>query len=76
MEQNENLEQEQEQITSFEGKATITVDELCQYLRIGKNSAYEILKRPGFPVLKIGRLKRIPLKALDAWIERELQEVS
>ena len=49
-------------------KMTYTVTEMAQVLKIGKNKAYELVKTEGFPVVYIGSTIRIPIKALNRWL--------
>lgn len=46
-------------------KATFTVDEMAAHLGIGRNAAYEAIKRGEIPVLRIGRRILVPRAALD-----------
>ena len=48
---------------------TMTVDEVAKFLRIGKNQAYEAIRRGELPVLKIGKRMLIPRKALERLLE-------
>lgn len=57
--------------TLVEYQDLLTVDELAQYLRIGKRKAYELCNQKGFPVIKLGMAYRIPKKALDIWLQRQ-----
>lgn len=50
-------------------KATLSVRELSEKLGISLPKAYELVKQPGFPVLKIGSRILIPV---DAFKERLL----
>lgn len=36
-------------------KAALRVKELAAYLGIGVNSAYELVRQPGFPAIRIGK---------------------
>ena len=48
----------------------LTVIEMAQVLRIGRNSAYELVYQKNFPILKLGPKKiRIPKGELLAWIK-------
>lgn len=47
----------------------MTVKEMAKYLRIGRNTAYELVKEEGFPALKFGKQIRIPTVALNQWIQ-------
>ena len=49
-------------------KATMSVQELASQLGISLPKAYELVKRPGFPVLKIGTRILIPMDAFKAWL--------
>lgn len=49
----------------------LTVDELAEYLRVGKRKAYELCNQKGFPVIRLGMAYRIPRKALDLWLQRQ-----
>lgn len=49
-------------------KLTYTVPEIAKALNIGKNKAYELVKTEGFPVVYIGSSIRVPVKALDKWL--------
>ena len=49
-------------------KLTYTVPELAKALGIGKNKAYELIKTEGFPVIYIGASIRIPIEALNKWL--------
>ena len=46
-------------------KDTFTVEETAKRLGIGRNSAYEAVKRGEIPSIRIGRRILIPTKALD-----------
>jgi len=45
-----------------------TVAELQDVLKIGRSTAYDLLRQPGFPAVKIKTTYRIPAVALDAWL--------
>lgn len=49
-------------------KLTYTVPEMAKALGIGKNKAYELIKTEGFPVIYIGASIRIPIEALNNWL--------
>ena len=44
--------------------ATLTVPEVSEFLRIGRNSAYQLIRCGKIRSLKIGRQLRIPRQAL------------
>lgn len=48
---------------------TLTVKEIQQILKIGTNSAYNLIHSKAFPVIKIGQSYRIPKTPFYAWME-------
>lgn len=51
----------------------LTIEEVQQILRIGKNSAYDLCKREDFPCVKIGRSYRVPKKEFEEWLSKQMQ---
>ena len=50
-------------------KLTLSVDELAQELGISKPLAYELIKRDGFPSIRISERRIIiPVDALRSWL--------
>ena len=50
---------------------TISVPEAGRlYLGIGRDSAYEAVKRGEIPVIRIGKLLRVPVIAMERMLER------
>lgn len=47
----------------------LTVEEAAAMLRIGRNTAYELIARGELPHVRLGRLIRVPRHALERWIE-------
>ena len=46
----------------------ITIDEMCEILHIGKNTAYRLLANQEIAAFKIGRLWKIPMNSVVAYI--------
>jgi excisionase family DNA binding protein len=46
----------------------MTVPELAAYLRISRNAAYALCRRPDFPVTRIGGQIRVYFEALRQWL--------
>ena len=44
-------------------KATMTVQELAAQMGISMPTAYELVKRPGFPTIRVGTKILIPVEA-------------
>jgi excisionase family DNA binding protein len=49
----------------------LNVEDIAEVLGISKQSAYELMKQKGFPVIKIGRLKRVNRDAFSRWMENQ-----
>lgn len=50
----------------------LSVREIAKVLGISKTSAYELVRRKGFPVLKIGSRLVVPKENFISWIESQL----
>lgn len=58
----------------FNGFSDImTVDEMCQALRIGRNKAYDILKNKKIKSIRIGRKYLIPKISVQEYILKNIQ---
>lgn len=58
----------------FNGKLTMTVQEMAEQLNISEAVAYELTERRGFPVIRVSeRRKIIPVDGLMRWLEKQSQ---
>ena len=48
--------------------ALMTLDEFIRATRLGRTTAYRLVKRGEIPSLRVGRALRIPTAALESWI--------
>jgi len=56
---------------SEEAPLTLSVPEAGKkYFGLSRNGAYDAVKRGELPVIKIGRLLRVPIRALEAMLDR------
>ena len=55
-------------------KVVFSVQELATQLGISLPKAYELVKRPGFPVLRIGSRFLIPKEAFWDWLMEQTVE--
>jgi excisionase family DNA binding protein len=46
----------------------LTVEEIGEYLRIGRSSAYNLVNQPDFPAIRIGKQIRVEREALFQWM--------
>jgi len=49
-------------------KTTMSVEELSAMLGISMPKAYELVKQPGFPVIRVGARILIPIDAFKEWL--------
>ena len=50
-------------------KVTISVQELSSQMGISLAKAYELTRRPGFPILRVGTRILIPVDSLREWLQ-------
>ena len=49
----------------------VTIDELCEILMVGKNTAYNLLKSGSIKSFKINRIWKIPRISIDEYIKKQ-----
>lgn len=49
-------------------KTTMSVQELATQLGVSLPKAYELVKQPGFPVIRVGTRILIPIDAFREWL--------
>jgi len=52
----------------------ISLDDLCEMLLIGKNTAYRLLKTNQIKAFKIGRIWKIPRDAVSQYVISQSQK--
>ena len=65
--QNANNKQDTENFMSQ--KKLMTTKELAEYLGIGINAAYTLLRSKGFPGIRLGKKKYVTREAVDEWLD-------
>ena len=53
-------------------KLTLSVEEMGELLGVSRQTAYNLIHRADFLVLRIGKRVLIPKKQLEAWMDRQL----
>lgn len=48
-----------------------TVKDICEILSIGRNTAYRLITKAPFRVIKIGDVYRIPKDGFDDWLHQK-----
>jgi len=57
-----------------DAKLLLSVEEAAQVLSLGRNTAYDLVLGGQIASIKIGRLRRVPLEALRAFVVRQLEQ--
>jgi excisionase family DNA binding protein len=52
-------------------KVLLTIDEAAQALSIGRTLLYDLLMRKQIASIKVGRVRRVPMAAIDDYIYRQ-----
>lgn len=60
----------------LEPKVLVSVDEAADLLSLGRTMVYMLVMRGEIPSLKLGRMRRIPVTALHAYVARQLAEAN
>ncbi len=61
-------------MTNIEPK-TVSVPEAGRiYLGLGRDASYEAAKRGDIPFIQVGRLKRVPIIAMERMLERAAEQ--
>ncbi len=47
----------------------LSVEEICEYLGIGRDTVYKLIENKGLPAFRIGRLWKFKKDAVDDWVE-------
>ena len=57
-------------------KQTISVQELSDMMGISLGNAYKLVKRPGFPSMRIGTRILIPVEAYRIWLDSQTDSIN
>ena len=52
----------------------LSIEQMCDALDIGKNSAYELLNSGEVDAFKIGSCWKIPVKSVEEYMDRKVKE--
>lgn len=55
-------------------RMVLEIDDLCDVLGIGKNTAYQLLNDQEIDAFKVGTVWKIPKKSIEDYIERKCKE--
>lgn len=57
-------------------KNLLTIEDMCQYLGIGRNKAYELIHSNKIKAFKTGRSWHIPQQSVLDYIHNQLKNIS
>jgi excisionase family DNA binding protein len=57
---------------SPDGKVLLSVEEAASAMSLGRSFIYELVMRKEIASIKVGRMRRIPMTALQDFVERQL----
>lgn len=60
--------QQHPDLTTLEGRLTVSVDEVAELLGIGRSMAYDAVRRGQLPSRRLGRRLVIPVPLLLEWL--------
>ncbi|WP_025910741.1 helix-turn-helix domain-containing protein [Priestia flexa] len=69
------MEQKNETTTPNEYPYIMNSQHIREVLGIGQNKVYEVMNRKDFPLIRIGRHKKVQRDAFFKWLERWGNEV-
>jgi excisionase family DNA binding protein len=55
-------------------RVLITPAEAAEVLGISVRTVYRVIRRGDLPVVRVGRCPRIPVKAMNRWVDSQLAE--
>ena len=55
-------------------RVLLRADEVANILGLGRSKVYELIMTRQLPVVRIGRLVRVPRPALERWIEEHTSD--
>ena len=48
----------------------LTIPQVAAMLGLGRTKVYDLIEREGLPSIKLGTARRVPVKALHAWLDQ------
>jgi excisionase family DNA binding protein len=49
----------------------LNADHVAEIMGVSKRIAYELMEYKGFPLIRVGRLKRVNREAFFGWLEQQ-----
>lgn len=55
-------------------KLVYSIAEAAEILGIGETKMRQLARTDGFPTIRIGKILRVSVKGLEAWVEKQAEE--
>lgn len=52
----------------------LTIPQVAAMLELGRTKVYDLIEREGLPSIKLGTARRVPVKALQAWLAQRQEK--
>ena len=65
---------EEKRLAINENRLAINQKEFAERIGMSVISARELMNREGFPTIRVGRVRLIPLAALETWMEKQAEQ--
>ncbi len=53
----------------------LTIEDMCEILKVGKNNAYKLLNQGNIKAFRNGKNWRIPRKSVTEYVEKSISKV-
>ena len=58
----------------MESKLLLSPDETCEAIGVKRAQLFKMLASKEIPSIKLGKLRRIPVAGLQAWVQRQVEQ--
>lgn len=60
--------------TAAPRRLAVRVSEAAQMLSVSRSKAYELVRSGELPSIRVGKVVRVPIEGLEAWVRRQAEE--
>ena len=53
------------------GRLAFSITEAATAVGVSRPTLYQWMALPGFPVIRVGKVVRIPIRAFESWLEHQ-----